>query len=48
MIIIPKVETLQEFIVQAITYDNRLFERHKEKKFACRNFNHSVIFNSSA
>jgi hypothetical protein len=30
LITMPKVETLQEFITQAITCDNRLFERCQE------------------
>jgi hypothetical protein len=33
LITMPKVETLQEFIIQALTCDNRLFERRQEKQF---------------
>jgi hypothetical protein len=42
-----KVETLQEFITQAITCDNRLFERRQEKEFGWRNANHTMISTSS-
>jgi hypothetical protein len=48
LIIMPKIETLQEFITQAITCDNRLFERRQEKRFGWRNSNHTMISTSSA
>jgi hypothetical protein len=44
----PKIETLQEFITQAITCDNWLFERLQEKRFGWGNANHTMIFTSSA
>jgi hypothetical protein len=47
LITMPKVETLQEFITQALTCDNRLFERHQQKKFGWRNANHTMISTSS-
>ena len=43
----PKVETLQDFITQAITCGNWLFERHQEKRFGWRNANHTMISTSS-
>jgi hypothetical protein len=48
LITMPKVETLQEFITQAITCDNRLFERRQEKRFGWGNSNHSMVSTSSA
>jgi hypothetical protein len=48
LITMPKVETLQEFITQAITCDNRLFERRQEKQFGWGNSNHTMISISSA
>jgi hypothetical protein len=47
LITMPKVETLQEFITQAITCDNRLFERRQEKRFGRENANHTIISTSS-
>ena len=47
LITMPKVEILQEFITQAITCNNRLFERHQEKQFSWRNTNHTMISTSS-
>jgi hypothetical protein len=43
LITMPKVETLQEFITQAITCDNRLFERCQEKRFGWENANYTMI-----
>jgi hypothetical protein len=43
----PKVETLYEFITQAITCDNQLFERREEKRFGWGNTNHTMISTSS-
>jgi hypothetical protein len=43
----PKVETLQEFITQAITCDNMFFERCQEKRFGWRNANHTMITSTS-
>jgi hypothetical protein len=48
LITMPKVETLQEFITQAITCNNWLFERRQEKRFGWRNPNHTMISTSSA
>jgi hypothetical protein len=47
LITMPKVETLQEFIIQAITCNNQLFERYQEKQFGWRNANHTMISTSS-
>jgi hypothetical protein len=47
LITMPRFETLQEFIIQAITCDNRLFERCQEKRFGWENLNHAMIFTSS-
>jgi hypothetical protein len=47
LITMPKVETLEEFITQAITCDNRLFKRHQEKKIGWGNVSHSMISTSS-
>jgi hypothetical protein len=47
LITMLKVETLQEFITQAITCDNRLFERRQEKRFGWGNANHTIISTSS-
>jgi hypothetical protein len=47
-ITMPKVETLQEFIIPSITYDNRIFERHQEKRFGWGNANYTIISTSSA
>jgi hypothetical protein len=47
LITMPKIETLQDFITQAITCDNRLFERHQEKRFGWRNANHTMITSTS-
>jgi hypothetical protein len=47
LIIMPKFETLQEFIAQAITCNNWLFERRQEKRFGWENTNHTMISTSS-
>jgi hypothetical protein len=47
LIIMPKLETMQEFITQAITCDNQLFERRQEKRFGWGNTNHIMISISS-
>jgi hypothetical protein len=47
LITMPNFETLQEFITQAITCDNQLFERRQEKRFGWRNSNHNMISTSS-
>ena len=39
----PKVETLQQFIIQVIVRDNRLFERLQEERFDWGNTNHNMI-----
>jgi hypothetical protein len=46
LITMSKVESLQEFITQATICDNRLFERHQEKRFGWRNANHNMISTS--
>jgi hypothetical protein len=43
----PRVETLQEFIPQAITCDNRLFGKCQEKRFGLENSHHTMISTSS-
>jgi hypothetical protein len=43
----PKVETLQEFITQAIICDNWLLEMRQEKRFGWGNTNHTMISTSS-
>jgi hypothetical protein len=48
LITMPKVESLQEFISQAIACDNRLFERRQDKRFGWENANHTMISTSSA
>jgi hypothetical protein len=47
LIIMPEVEALREFIIQAITCGNRFFERRQEKRFGWRNTNHNIINTSS-
>jgi hypothetical protein len=48
LITMPKVETLQEFITQAIICDNRLFERRQKKRFGWKNTNHTMITSTSS
>jgi hypothetical protein len=43
-----EVETLRKFFTQAITCDNRLFERCQEKQFGWVNVNHNMISTSLA
>jgi hypothetical protein len=47
LITMPKVETLQEFITQAITYNNWFSKRCQEKRFGWGNANHNMISTSS-
>jgi hypothetical protein len=44
----PRVETLQVFIIQSITCDNKLFERRQKKRFGWGNANHTMSFTSLA
>ena len=47
LITMPKVQILQEFITQAITCNNRFFERRQKKQFGWRNANHTMVSTSS-
>jgi hypothetical protein len=48
LITMTEVETLRKFFTQAITCDNRLFERCQEKQFGWVNVNHNMISTSLA
>ena len=37
LITMPRIETLEEFMTQAITCNNQLFERHQEKRLDWNN-----------
>ena len=42
LITMPRVETLEEFMIQAMTCDNRLFERRQEKRLDWDNSYQSI------
>ena len=47
LLTMPRVNTLEEFITQAISCDNRLFERRQEQRFGWRGQHQNMVATSS-